>query len=382
MICQEELKILKIAELDDFSQFEDLKDTWNSILLKSIDDNIFSTWEWLSSWWRHFGGGRKLRILLILDNDKIVAIAPLSWSKYNILHFGNLTKIEFIGSPQSDYNNFILTERETECLKLFLNYINEQYEDWDCLELSDISENTVSVKLLRKIFTKRLVGGRLEERVSFLCPWMNLPDSTEIFMSRLSGNMRRNLRRRMRKLSEKYQVEVKTHNGFNSLEEAMNAFYNLHQKRWETQGFRGVFSEKKLRDFHLDVARRFAENGWLSLYFLTANDEPIAAIYSFDYKQKKYEYLTGFDPEYSRYGVANLIRRHAAEDCIRRGLKEYDLMRGDEPYKSSWNTKNRKNLELRLIRKGLFARMYDWATKSNTVLPLTQKLGISLALKR
>jgi len=359
-----------------------LKDTWNDILVKSKNNDIFSTWEWLSIWWRHFGEGRKLRILLILDNNKIVAVAPLTWSKYNILHFGNLTKIEFIGSPQSDYNNFILTERETECLKLFLNYLNEQYNDWDCLELSDISESTVSVKLLREILSKRLLGGQLEERVTFLCPYVNLPDSTEIFMSRLSGNMRRNLRRRMRKLSEKYRVKVKTHNGFNSLEEAMNAFYKLHQIRWKTQGFSGVFAEKKLRDFHLDIAKHFAEKGWLGLYFLTANDKPIAASYSFNYKQKKYEYLTGFDPEYSHYGVGNLIRRHAVEDCIRRGLKEYDLMRGDEPYKSSWNTKNRKNFELRLIRKGLFARIYDWATKSNTVLPLTQKFGISLALKR
>lgn len=359
-----------------------MKDTWNDILVKSKDNDVFSTWEWLSSWWRHFGEGRKLRILLIHNNNKIVAIVPLMWSKYDILRFGSLTKIEFIGSPQSDYNNFILIEREMECLKLFLNYLNEQYNDWNCLELSDISESTLSMKLLRKMPSEELLGGQLQERVTFLCPYMNLPGSTEIFISKLSGNMRRNLRRRMRKLSEKYRVEVKTHNNFDSIEEAMNAFYNLHQKRWKTQGFLGVFSEKKLRDFHLDVARRFAEKGWLSLYFLTANDEPIAAIYSFDYKQKKYEYLTGFDPEYSRYGVANLMRRHVAEECIRRGLKEYDLMRGDEPYKSSWNTKNRKNLELRLIRKGLFAKIYDWATKSNTVLPLTQKFGISLALKR
>lgn len=310
-----------------------------------------------------------------------MAFAPLMLSKYNFLHFGNLTKIEFIGTPQSDYNNFILTQREMECLKLFLNYLNE-HNDWDYLELSDISESTASMNLLRKIPFGKLLRGQLEEKVTFLCPYMNLPDSTEIFMSRLSGDMRRNLRRRMRRLGEKYRVEIKTYSDFGSIEEAMNAFYKLHQKRWKTQGVPGVFAEKKLRDFHFDVARQFAEKGWLSLYFLTANDDLIAAIYSFDYKHKKYEYLTGFDPEYSQYGVGNLIRRHVAEECIRRGLTEYDLMRGGEPYKRSWNTKNRKNLELRLIRKGLFARMYGWATKSNTVLFLTQKFGRSLALKQ
>ena len=310
-----------------------------------------------------------------------MAIAPLMWSKYNFLHFGNLTKIEFIGSPQSDYNNFILTGEEMKCLKLFLNYLNE-HNDWDYLELSDISENAVSVNLLRKMPPGELLGDRLEEKVTFLCPFMNLPDTTEIFMSRLSGNMRRNLRRRMRRLSEKYRVEVKTHSDFDSIEEAMNAFYKLHQKRWKTQGKPGVFAEKALRDFHYDVARYFSEKKWLSLYILTVDDVPIAAIYSFDYKKKKYEYLTGFDPEYSRYGVANLLRMHAVDDCIRKGFNEYDLTRGDEPYKASWGAKSRKNLELRLIRKGVFPKIYGWATKSATAMLLTQKLGRSLTLKR
>ena len=73
---------------------------------------------------------------------------------------------------------------------------------------------------------------------------------------------------------------------------------------------------------------------------------------------------------------------HVVEECIQKGLREYDLLRGGEPYKSDWNTKNRKNLEVRFIRKGLFARIYGWASKNNTTLLLTQKFGKSLALKQ
>lgn len=374
------MKILKITELDDFSRFEDLKDKWNDTLTKSRDNDIFLTWEWLSTWWKHFGEGRKLRILLVDDENRILAIAPLMRSKYTFLHFGSLAKIEFIGSPQSDCNHFILTEREMECLRLFLSRLNT-HTDWDYLELRDISENTISVDLLRKMPTTKLLRCQLEERMIELCPYINLPNSTEMFMKRLSGNMRRNLRRRRRKLEKEYRVEVKTHDDFSSVEEAMNTFYELHQKRWQTKGMKGVFAKKTLRDFHFDVARHFAEKGWLRLDFLTANDKPIAAIYSFDYRQKKYEYLTGFDPEYSQYSVANLLRMCAVEKCIRKGLKEYDLLRGGEPYKNDWDTKNRKNLEVWFIRKGLFARIYSWASKSNTALPLIEKLGKSLILK-
>lgn len=368
--------------MNNFNQFKDLKDTWNDILENSIDNDVFSTWEWLSTWWKHFGEGRKLRILLAENKKKTVAIAPLMCSKYHFLHLGNLTKIEFIGNPQSDYNNFILIERETECLKLFLDYLTNRYNDWDYLELRDISENTISAVLLRKIAIEESLRGQLEERAITICPYMDLPNSTEIFMSRLKGDMRRNLRRRMKRLSEKFRVEVKTQDDFNSIEQAMDAFYELHQKRWQTKGETGAFATKTLRNFHREVARHFAEKGWLSLHFLTVDDEPVAAIYSFEYKQKKYEYLTGFDPEYSKYSVANLLRLSIVEECIRKGLREYDLLRGNEEYKSRWNTKNRKNLEVQLVRKGLFAKIYGWAIKNNTAFTLIQKLGKSITLNR
>lgn len=363
-------------------QLENLRDRWNDVLRRSRDNDVFSTWEWLSSWWKHFGKGRKLRILLAEDKNKIVAIAPLMWSKYNFLHFANLTKIEFLSSPESDYNSFILTEKEIKCLELFLNYLMNAHADWDCLELRDINENAVLIDLLRKLSTRKSSGRQLEERLIDLCPYIHLPDSIEMVMERLGGSMRRNLRRRMRKLEKEYRVEVKTQDSFGTIEEAMNAFYKLHQKRWQTKGMEGVFAEKALRDFHFEVARTFAEKGWLSLYFLTANDEPVASIYSFDYKQKTYEYLTGFDPEYSEYGVANLLRKCVIEECIRKGLKEYDLLRGNEPYKREWNTKARKNFEVSYVKKGLFARIYGWATKSNTVLLFSQKLGSRVSLNR
>lgn len=368
--------MLQIAELNDFSQFQNLRDRWNNVLSASKNNEIFLTWEWLSSWWRVFGKGRQQRILLARDKGKIVAIAPLMRTKYHFLHFGNLAKIELIGCPQSDYNNFILVDKETNCLKLFFDRLIGS-KDWDCLELREIPESSVSVDVLRRLDFEKSVG-KLQERQISVCPYMSLPSSIDILVGRFKGDMRRNLRRRMKRLGEKFRVEFKTQDDFDSVEEAMNIFFKLHQKRWRTKGVSGVFAGKALQDFHFNVARLFNEKGWLGLYFLTVNDDPIGAIYSFDYEQKKYEYLTGFDPTYSKYSVGNLLRLHVAEDCIRRGFREYDLMRGDELYKSKWCTKSRKNLEMRLFHKGLFAKVYGWVTGNGTALRLTERLGHSL----
>jgi CelD/BcsL family acetyltransferase involved in cellulose biosynthesis len=182
----------------------------------------------------------------------------------------------------------------------------------------------------------------------------------------------------MRKLRENYKVEVKTQHDFSSIDEAMEIFFDLHQKRWGSKGKLGAFASKAFRDFHLDLARTFEERAWLALYFLMANDEPVAAVYSFDYHGKKYGYLTGFDPDFGRYGVGNLLKMHVVEDCIKKGFREYDLMRDLEPYKAEWATGFRKNFVVRSVHKGLSAKIYDWAMQNSFSLFFINKFGIHL----
>ena len=34
-----------------------LKPEWNDLLRRSYYDNLFLTWEWQSTWWKHLGEG-------------------------------------------------------------------------------------------------------------------------------------------------------------------------------------------------------------------------------------------------------------------------------------------------------------------------------------
>ena len=360
--------------MDDF---EGLGDVWDSLLSRSFDNDVFSTWEWLHCWWRHFGRGRDLRILVARDGGEIVGIAPLMLSKYNFLNFMGFKRMEFVGSPHSDYNNFILLKRGRECVDLFLDYLLEEYDDWDCLELVDVREDSMTALSLEGIFNKGSLG--LERSVATFCPYIKLPGSVDVFLRGLSRNMQRNLRKRMRRLKRDFRVEFRTHEDFSSVKEAMGIFFKLHQKRWRSRGRSGAFVDEEFRAFHMDVATLFAERGWLSMFFLMADGEPVASIYSFDYGGKKYGYLTGFDPDFYPYSVGNLLKMYAVERCIQKGLREYDLMRGFERYKADWSTGLRRNFRVRLLRRGLFARLYNWATSNSLSCSLIEKLGVSLS---
>ena len=366
---------LRVAALT-FEEFLDARTEWDFALQRSLDKNIFLTWEWLSSWWRHYGDKRRFILVAVSGNEKILAAAPLMSSKYKLYGL-KLGKMEFSGTPAADYHTFLLTEKRTEHVKLIMEYANYVAADWDCIEFKEVPEDSETVKILRA-FSKE--SFKFEERIINLCPYILLPGKFEDYFQGLGSNWRRNMRRWGKKLKKDYKVDFNIHNDLDTLDGAMKTFFNLHQKRWQSQKHSGAFADPKFRDFHHDVAKSFAEKGWLSLCFLTLNGEPVSAVYAFKYANKIFNYLTGFDPQYSEYRVGHLIFMYFIKHSIENGLREFDFMRGGESYKLQWKALTRRNLEVRAVRKRIVPMVYDWITKNDKLTPLVYKLGERLSL--
>jgi CelD/BcsL family acetyltransferase involved in cellulose biosynthesis len=337
---------MKIVEINDYSDFLSLEEGWREVLQR-CNHTIFSTWEWLSTWWKYFGNDKKLLLLLAEENGKVIGIAPLMY--YVDKMFGlRMGKIEFIGTNNADYNDFILAEKREDCIKLFMEYLGTLAEKWTCVDLSDIPENSKSLLTLCKI--SRTI------KPIHKCPCISLPNSPDILMKSLSPNLRYDLRRNLRRLEKDgFRVNFADYSDSQAFSKGMRSFFELHQKRWISKGFSGVYAEEKTRNFALDIAKSFSQKGWLGLYLLELSDKPVSALYGFKYKSKFYSYLSGFDPAYRRYSVGKLLLSHAINECIKEGLTEFDFMCGGEEYKDRWNTLTRWNQQVILTKKGSLA---------------------------
>jgi len=372
---------LKVREVDDF---QSLRENWNYLLRRNLlGNNVFLTWEWLFTWWKHFGKGRKLLILTVEDKAGIIAIAPLMLSKYKLPVLGTITKVEFLGARHSDYNNFIILKKEAKCLNLMINHLMGKVTGWDWIELKEIPQTTENAAHLERLFLEIPTRIKLSKRVCNLCPYMPLPRSFDALLAELRKNMRQNLNKYLRRIKAKHRVEFKKYDeaGF-SVEEAMRTFIKLHEARWTAKGKHGAFGSNPIfRDFHMEIAKIFESKGWLGLYFLMADGEPITTQYTFEYDGKVYYYLSGFNPEYSPYSVGNLTIMFLLERAIKNGYREYDMMRGFEPYKRLWASQYRKNFEVRLIRDNILSRFYNWLIWSKISENLASKLKLSLKNK-
>jgi CelD/BcsL family acetyltransferase involved in cellulose biosynthesis len=197
-----------------------------------------------------------------------------------------------------------------------------------------------------------------------ICPFISLPESNDSFLHSIDSNLWKNIRRSMRNLEKDYgKAEMIKYDELGSVEKGMDIFFELHQKRWESKLMKGTFRRKEYRDFFTDTANQFANNGWLALYFLTVKDEPIAAQYCIEFGQKMYYVLGGFDTMYYKYSIGDLLTSKVIEYCIKKKIREYDFMRGNEPYKFRWTRQYRRNFGIRFVNSKFTSELYNSGIK-------------------
>jgi CelD/BcsL family acetyltransferase involved in cellulose biosynthesis len=358
---------MAILELQRINELNDFETEWNQLLSHSLDNNPFLTYEWLTSWWKQYGKGRTLKLFTANSRDGATSLfAPIMYSTYK--RFGiKLRKAEFVATPDSDYHTFLVTnyQEATKAINPLIESIMEDLTDADSFRLGDVPEDSYTAKLLENI---NLNGVGTNRSIINTCPYVTLPNNHEIYLQTLGPHMRKSLKRCERQALKDYKVEFVKYDKIGTVKEAMKIFFELHQKRQTQTGETGLFAESTNRSFHLDVANAFAEKGWLALFFLTFNDEPVSGIYCYEYNKKLYFYLSGFNPEYATYRPGHLAIKNLIKYGIEKGLKEFDFLRGNETYKSLWGTKIRRNLEFRIPKKSFKAKLYNW-TANNPALP-------------
>jgi CelD/BcsL family acetyltransferase involved in cellulose biosynthesis len=341
---------MRLYELNRYIDLLDLKTTW-SALLERCPHSIFSTWEWVSIWWKHFGRGKKLILLIAEEDNRVVGIAPLMYSVSTMLG-AKRGKIEFVGTPHSDYNNFIIAEQKEQFLKLLIEYLKRLPEKWDLVDLIDIPQDSECLPFLKTVSSSI--------KPTENCPYLPLPNSFDVFMETLSYKKRKYVRRGLRKLESSFKVDFVDCSEIQHYFEGMNCLFELHQKKWESIGQSGVFSDQAVRDFHLEIAETFSREKRLSLNVLALSGIPVAVEYGFKCNFRYYAYLPGVDPEYSKFSVGNMLFILIVKKLIQEHFTVYDFLRGSEEYKDYWSAISKWNYQVTLTKADYFENIQHW----------------------
>ena len=166
-----------------------------------------------------------------------------------------------------------------------------------------------------------------------------------LFKPSLGPKHRYNFHRRLKNLRREFEVRFELVTSEDQRSAALvTHFVTLHNKRMQERrgGYDGLHTSE-LVAFHEELTPLALAKGWLRLFILTLNGENAAALYGFMYGNKFYFYQSGFDPRFSANSVGLVTMGLAIEAAIENGAHEFDLLHGDEKYKSLW-AKQQRNL--------------------------------------
>jgi len=342
-----------IRVITEPGEFEALSGVWNNLLQSNGSENsIYLTHEWVSTWWKNFGEGKKLNILLIEREKQIVGIIPLIRNEYRVGLF-KLHTLESMGPFNSNFVGLIPPENGEEVITALLSYLaGELNKSNSIMMLKEVPEGSRFLDLLRShvsAFSKNMV---VQERVTTLAPYILLPATWDEYFHSLSRKRQWALRRGLRDSQKTHGFEFQIC-AEDQLNDKLDEFFDLHQSRWRSDNIKGIFSDPRMKEFYRDLATLFLKRNWLNFSYLTAGGEMTSAVYGYIYNGKMYPSTAARDLRYAEYGVGHLHYMFLIKYAIEKGLREFDFLKGDEPYKFYWAKAARKYTRVMIIKRGI-----------------------------
>jgi dTDP-4-amino-4,6-dideoxygalactose transaminase len=320
--------------LERLNSLDGVREEWNELAEQSR--NIFATWEWMSTWWRHFGGDRPLIATACRQGSDLVALLPLYIASERPLRV-----VRFLGHGPGDQLGPVFAPGDkARAAKALSRVLAEASWRWDIFLGDELSAADGWSALL---------GASVEGRGA--SPVLPFGDGGwEGFLASLSSRLRHEIRHDSRKLANEHDVHFRLADDPDRLEADLDTLFALHASRWSGSAF-----GTRHQQFHRDFARTALERGWLRLWFLELGGRAVAAWYGFRFAGVQSHYQGGRDPAWHRSSVGLVLLAHSIQDAIEDGVTEYRFLRGAEGYKYRF-AKHDPGLESIALARGLRGR--------------------------
>lgn len=314
----------------DFEIINDLKD------LKKYENNWaafqdspsftpFLSYEWIEEWLKFFGKGRKVLILLNKKDDEMVSLMPL---------VGSAFRYRFVGYNNSDYLDIIEKNGQFDrIIEAVMGIISVN----GVIDMEHIPENSCFLRYIKNDFKGDAVVIPQE-----VCPYMELAPDWEQCKSSLNKRFRKNLEYSIRRLERDFGFEFVKPSSENDVKIFMEHLIGFHQARWHSKMMPGAFYSERIRQFHISVAKKLFRRDFLILNAIKINGEIAAVIYGFKTNRCYYYYLSGFDQNYSKFSLGNVLVGLTVKQAIENGAEIFDFLRGGESYKYLWTDKQKR----------------------------------------
>jgi CelD/BcsL family acetyltransferase involved in cellulose biosynthesis len=335
MIPQSETSTISVSTCTTDEGFAALQPEWEA-LEERADCSVFQTYCWMAEWWSAYGRNRRLYVIQFRDGEKLIGLAPFYFDDVRLLGITLVRRLMPVAHHESDYFDLIIERgREEEVLRAFADHLLASVGTWHIADLDEVTADAPTLRLLPGIIHER--GGEAILFEGTVCPRVPLPATYEAFLQELGPNTRYNVKRKWNKLRAMpgYQ-EMMITSGEEEIRRGLDLFLEVHRARWKSVGFPSLFETPQALQFLTRVTIAAARKGWLRFSLMLVGDKPVGV--SIDFNRNgviaMYQSNVAAPPEVMKQSPGFLVKMFAIERGIGEGMRVYDMLRGDESYKT------------------------------------------------
>jgi CelD/BcsL family acetyltransferase involved in cellulose biosynthesis len=345
---------LQVETITDTDGLVRIEPEWKQLLAESEIEHPFLTPEWITAWWKAFGAGRKLHVLVVREQGRAVAIAPLMTSRGRLYGLP-VRRLETIANDHTPRAGFIVASGRAEAHALLWGALIRSRPGWDVLMLKQVPGDSGSLVALKTHATR---DGWLEGRWrASQSPWLTIDGDFNTYLSGLSAKHRANLRNRDRRLAKVGEIELETVTGGPGLDEALAEGLKLEAAGWKGKAGTAILEAEDTERFYSEFSKTAALRGWLTLHFLKVAGKRVAFDYGLTYQKRLYLLKAAYDPTFAAYSPYTQLLQRVLSHAFEEKMLELDFLGAADRWKFDWTGTARPHEWLFLMPPSLHLRV-------------------------
>jgi CelD/BcsL family acetyltransferase involved in cellulose biosynthesis len=321
--------MIRVYEINDADPLADLRLVWDALLRRTRGATFFQSLDWLLVYWRHFGGGAALRVLVVEHAGDVLGIVPLAVCPEPT----RLGRLRVLTYPLDDWGSFYgpIGPQPAATLLAAMRHLRRAARDWDLLDLRWIAADGHDAGRTWRAMQMAGFQARMQPRM--FAALADLRRGWGAYWASRSGHFRREVQRCHRKLQRAGRLTYLWHRPRPLAQgdgdprwELYDACEQIARHSWQAQSTNGTtLSHAAVRDFLRDAHQAAARAGAVDLHLLYVDDEPAAFVYNYHYQGYVSGVRMGYDPRVSRTGLGNCLLARSIATLCEQGDHTLDL---------------------------------------------------------
>ncbi|MDB6093014.1 MAG: hypothetical protein JWM32_576 [Verrucomicrobia bacterium] len=341
--------------LHSFEGAEPFRKEWNDVVASSKAD-VYQTFEWSATWWKFYGNGRHLHILLGYEKDDLVGVIPFfterRWLGPIWLRTAKLVGCDHslslcnLAVPAEFIRPFI-----AESVRIFLGK-----ENCDVLLFGPLSGAHSGIDDIKSEAEDMPQVGEMKLHGNACNTYFELPATFEEYLKTLDKKQRSNFKRMMEQSSKMHRIEFDTVSDPQKVGAVFEEFCVQHEDQWRRDGKLGHFGDwPNSKSFNRELIQTLASQRMVRFYRILADDKVISSQYCFVFGETIYWRLPARvrSTEWDRFSLGTLGLVKMIESLIGEKVRTVEGGRGHYPYKLHHGGREYPAKTVQLTRRGL-----------------------------